>query len=110
MLDNSVLLVYTETRQQTIKGEENMNVVDMSGFVRSILKVVESHYLGNGAYCRWLWQDEMGRRRLGVNEYGCADAANILYTIDEFVCSEEERAARISALRSMQDPETGMFT
>ncbi|MBR2459788.1 MAG: hypothetical protein IKB34_00950 [Clostridia bacterium] len=82
----------------------------MSGFVRSILKVVESHYLGNGAYCRWLWQDEMGRRRLGVNEYGCADAANILYTIDEFVCSEEERAARISALRSMQDPETGMFT
>ena len=82
----------------------------MSRFVRDAKKTVESHYIGNGAYCRWLWQNEKGDRRLGINEYGCADAANILYTIDEFVCSEEERKARIDALRSMQDRDSGMFT
>lgn len=82
----------------------------MSRFVRDAKKTVESHYLGNGEYCRWLWQNEKCTRRLGINEYGCADAANILYTIDEFVCSDEERSARIAALRNMQDPETGMFT
>ena len=64
-----------------------MNKIDMSKFVREVKEVVDDHYLGNGEYCRWLWQDEKGGRRLGVNEYGCADAANILYTIDEFgVC------------------------
>ncbi len=87
-----------------------MNKIDMSKFVREVKAVVDSHYLGNGEYCRWLWQNENENRRLGVNEYGCADAANILYTIDEFVCSEEERKARINALCGMQNPETGMFT
>ena len=87
-----------------------MKPIDMSRFVREMKTVVESHYLGNGEYARWIWQNEGKPRRLGVNEYGCADAANILYTIDEFVCSDEERAMRIAALRALQDPETGMFT
>ncbi|MBR2459789.1 MAG: hypothetical protein IKB34_00955 [Clostridia bacterium] len=84
--------------------------MDISRFVRELKAVVESHYLGNGAYCRWLWQNEKKTRRLGVNEYGCADAANILYSIDEFVCSDEDRRLRIEALQSLQNPDTGMFT
>lgn len=87
-----------------------MNKIDLSRFVRDVKKTVESHYIGNGAYCRWLWQNENGTRKLGINEYGCADAANILYTLNEFVFSDTERAERIAALRGMQDPETGMFT
>ena len=86
-----------------------MKRIDMSRFIRDTKKTVESHYLGNGAYCRWLWQNEQGTRRLGINEYGCADAANILYSINEFVFSEDERAQRIAALRGMQDPETGLY-
>jgi uncharacterized membrane-anchored protein YitT (DUF2179 family) len=46
---------------------------------------------------------------MGKNEYGCADAMNLLYTINEFSCDEETRKARIAALQSMQDPETGLF-
>ena len=87
-----------------------MKQIDISRFVRDIKKVVESHYLGNGEYCRWLWQNEAGSRELGVNEYGCADAANILYTIDEFVFVGEERKARLEALRRLQNPQNGMFT
>ena len=87
-----------------------MKPINISRFVRELKNVVESHYLGNGEYARWIWQNEGKPRRLGVNEYGCADAANILYSIDEFVCSAEEREMRIAALRALQDPETGMFT
>ena len=87
-----------------------MKPIDMSRFVHELKTVVDNHYLGNGEYARWIWQNENKPRRLGVNEYGCADAANILYTIDEFVCSDEERAMRIAALRALQNPETGMFT
>ena len=47
--------------------------------------VVKSHYLGNGAYARYIRQNEEGTRKLGINEYGCADAMNILYTINEEV-------------------------
>ena len=87
-----------------------MEKIDISRFVRDLKKVVESHYLGNGEYARWIWQSESRPRRLGVNEYGCADAANILYTIDEFVCSDEDRKLRIAALQALQNPETGMYT
>lgn len=86
-----------------------MEKIDISRFISDVKKVVAGHYLGNGEYCRWLWQNEKCDRELGCNEYGCADAANILYTIDEFVFTDEERSARIAALRALQDPETGLF-
>ena len=85
--------------------------LDISNIILAVKNTVDSHKLeAPGEYCRWLWQNPDGTRRLGVNEYGCADALNILYTIGELICSDEERAARISVLRSMQDPKTGMFT
>lgn len=41
--------------------------------------------------------------------YGCADAANILYTLNRFPADGEERAAHRSAIQSFQDPERGIF-
>ncbi len=83
---------------------------DIRQLIKDIHKTVKKHELSvPGQYSRWIWQDKSESRFLGVNEYGCADAANILYTIGEFVCDEKTRNARIRALQELQDPETGMF-
>lgn len=87
-----------------------MEKIDIRPIIKAAHETVKSHELCDGAFCRWLWQNEAGTRKLGKNEYGCADAINILYTIGEFGCDEETRRARIEALRSMQDPKTGMFS
>lgn len=76
-----------------------------------IYATVMSHRLsGEGEYTRWLWQDKNGNRKLGINEYGCADAANILYTIGEFPADEKTRESFVRTLRGLQNPETGLFT
>lgn len=54
-----------------------------------------------GAYCRYPGQ--------GTNPYGCADAANLLYTIGHFERNPEKRAAAIAELRNFQAPESGLF-
>ena len=83
------------------------NIDELIGRIR---ETVETHRLENeGEYCRWLWQNEAKPRKLGLNEYGCADAANILYTINDFVEEPEKRAGWIRTLRSLQDKETGMY-
>ena len=87
-----------------------METFDIRPLVRAIHKTVKSHELEKkGQYCRWLWQNSEGNRDLGSTAYGCADAANILYTINEFYCDEETRNARIAELQALQNPETGMF-
>lgn len=87
-----------------------MNGLDIRPVIAAMKETVANHELAQkGAYCRWLWQDKKGTRELGINEYGCADAMNILYTINDFCCDEETRCARISVLQSLQDKETGMF-
>ena len=48
-----------------------------------------------------------GDRDLGVNPYGCADAANILYTIGRFPAESAERSDWVEVLQSLQDPEIG---
>ena len=84
--------------------------MDANGSVNKARRIVARHRLAEGQYCRWLWQNEKGRRELGVNEYGCADAANILYTIGDFVREPEKRAAWVRTIQGQQDPGTGMFT
>ena len=60
-------------------------MLDAQKIVEKISATVASHRLENeGEYSRWLWQNEGNTRELGINEYGCADAVNILYTIGEF--------------------------
>ena len=76
--------------------------------IREIRLCVDRHNLGNfGEYSRWLWGEN---RNLGLNEYGCADAANILYTISNFPRKEEERKGFISALQGLQDSVTGLYS
>ena len=87
-----------------------MKKIDIRHIVAAARDTVNSHELDTkGAYCRWLWQDDKGYRELGINEYGCADAMNILYTINDFYCDEETRRARINALLSLQKKDSGMF-
>ena len=88
-----------------------MEKLDIRPVIKAIRETVDNHALKQeGAYCRWLWQNEAGNRNLGVNEYGCADALNILYTLNDFICDEQTRQARIQVLQSLQDEKTGMFT
>ena len=75
-----------------------------------IRETVDNHRLSQeGAYCRYLWQDEKNSRKMGLNEYGCADAINLLYTINEFPRDLKCRENHIKVLLSLQDPETGLF-
>lgn len=62
--------------------------------IEKIHGVVDAHQLPDGGYCRWLW-DKNGTRELGINEYGCADAANILYTIGCFPQANDTARERL---------------
>ncbi len=86
-----------------------METVVIDDLVEEIAKCVEKHRLAAGQYSRWLWDNGSGRN-VGINEYGCADAANIYYTIGRFPQKSEERAEWIKALQNMQDKETGLFS
>ena len=61
-------------------------MLDIRDLVNRIEETVQNHNLPDrpGVYVRWLWQNKSANRELGPNEYGCADAANILYTIGKF--------------------------
>ena len=82
---------------------------NIDSIIQSAAQTVASHKIAAGDYCRWLWQNEKGNRELGSNPYGCADAANILYSIGQFPEDDSERAASVHHLRKFQDPETGLF-
>ena len=68
-----------------------------------------SHRIAPGQYARWTRQPSWTDAPLGINAYGCADAANILYTIGDFPEDAEERTAFVRTLQAMQDPGTGLF-
>lgn len=83
---------------------------DISDFISATKNIVASHGLGRtGAYRRWNWQNQESTRDLSLNPYGCADAANILYTIGSFPRGVEERMQWIRVLRSLQGREHEMF-
>ena len=83
-------------------------MINLDSLIEKIAGVVESHYLGNGAYARYLWQDQKNSRKMGINEYGCADAMNILYTINRFPTGKAREEA-LAALQGLQNKETGLF-
>ncbi|MEW6355080.1 MAG: hypothetical protein AB1696_02035 [Planctomycetota bacterium] len=83
---------------------------DIRNFIESVREIVASHNLGEpGAYRRWNRQNADSTRDLSLNPYGCADAANILYTIGFFPRDSREREGFVQTLRSQQDSETGLF-
>lgn len=83
---------------------ETRNIDDLIKIIRNS---VEEHKLDTGKYSRWIFGEN---RDLGLNEYGCADAANILYSIGDFPQDLNERSSFIKTLQAMQDPETGLFS
>lgn len=82
---------------------------NIDGLIEKIYSAVKSHKLAPGQYARWLWNNEKGNRNLGSSEYGCADAANILYTIGRLATDADEKSAAISALQAFQHKDTGLF-
>ena len=88
------------------RGTEPMNI---DPIVEKIHRCVRKHELGAGAYARYTRPDEAKGRTVEVNPYGCADAANLLYTIGNFERDPQRRAESIAVMQAMQDPETGLF-
>lgn len=85
-----------------------MKPICLDPLIREIEACVARHKLTeDGEYARWTFGEG---KDLGRNEYGCADAANILYTIGAFPRDEKERAGFVKHLRAMQNPETGMYS
>ena len=80
-----------------------MKTIDIQPLVERLAKAVDRRELAPGKYARHLWQGTL-------NAYGCADAANILYTLNRFPRELERRANAVSALRALQNPESGLFT
>ncbi|MCK6555861.1 hypothetical protein L6Q96_14990 [Candidatus Binatia bacterium] len=81
----------------------------LADLISRVEAIVAAHAVGDtGAYARWLWQDESGSRQLGINEYGCADAANVLYTIGGFP-EVGDRPAWVRVLQARQDATGGLF-
>ena len=78
--------------------------MNIQPLVEKIAREVERHAIPGrpGAYRRYLTGD--------ANPYGCADAANIWYTLGIFPRDLDFRAACVAELRKFQDPETGLFS
>ncbi len=83
---------------------------NIDNLVEIIYNTVMSHKLDEGKYARWLVNDEAETRNLNSSEYGCADAANILYTIGRFETDDAKRKAAVKELQSFQNPESGLFS
>jgi len=62
-----------------------------------------------GEYHRILKASDDKSNKTGVTAYGCADAACILYTLDELPTDPAHRESWIGAIRQFQNPETGLF-
>ena len=83
---------------------------NLQPFINEVQKILSAHYLGEaGKYAQWVKQNEAGKRNLGATPYGCAIAANILYTIHAMPADFAEREQFVKVLQSFQNPENGLF-
>jgi hypothetical protein len=83
---------------------------DLTSFLESVRRILDRHRLETpGAYARWTLPGPEGPRDGGANPYGCADAANILYTLTALPRDEEERRGFVATLQGFQDPADGLF-
>ncbi len=83
----------------------------MQPVVAAALATLDAARLGCGRYARWLGSERecRGAEGFALNPYGCADAANILYTLGHFPRDLRDRSEWIQALQEMQDPTSGLF-
>lgn len=81
---------------------------DLSGFIDFLRPWLARYQLaGTGIYTRHLHKAGYDSSR--PDAYGSADAANILYMIGALPADGSVRDDWIAALRSFQDPDTGIF-
>ncbi len=84
--------------------------IDLTEWIGAVERAIALHALGPpGSHRRWLRQDAAGARDDGINPYGCADAANLLYSIGRLPSDAAERAAWVATLQGLQDPADGLF-
>ncbi|MFA6961548.1 MAG: hypothetical protein WC205_12405 [Opitutaceae bacterium] len=85
-------------------------IIDLQPVIDAALSTLEAACLGPGRYARWLGA-ERARHAGGadINPYGCADAANILYTTGHFPRNPAGRVEWVGALQAMQDAGSGLF-
>lgn len=87
-------------------------MIDLAPFIDAIPPLLARHALDRpGAYQRYTrpGRDDRGNpRAFDCNAYGCADAANLLYTLGRLP-GGAERAGWIETLHSLQDPVSGEF-
>ena len=82
---------------------------DIEPILQKIRDTVKSHKLAaEGQYSRYLHFIPEGET-LRLNEYGVADAANILYSLGDFSASPLFREGFVDAFAALQDPTTGLF-
>lgn len=82
--------------------------MNIQPLIQEIKKTVRAHELDNGGYRRYQSANGRPGRKMGNNEYGCADAANILYTVGAFERDPACRQELVSAIRSFQHAD-GLF-
>lgn len=85
-------------------------MLDIRSVVDRCEATIAGHNLGApGAYLRWsrAWANHPLESE--PNPYGCADAANILYSIGRFSRRANERRQWIASLQALQDKQTGLF-
>ena len=66
------------------KKAKSMVRLNINPILEKIKSLLERHKVAVGQYSRWIGRDDAGKPVLRVDEYGCADAANILYTLNSF--------------------------
>jgi len=79
-------------------------------FLAAVLRIVERHALGApGDHARYTLPGPRGPRDTSSNPYGCADAANILYTVGRMPRDPSLRVGFVEVLRAFQSHEDGLF-
>lgn len=83
-------------------------MTDLTSLLTRLEALVAAHRTGTpGVYRRW--RSPGAGRDLAPNPYGCADAANLLYTLGRLPGDPRARDAFVSALNGFQDPDSGLF-
>lgn len=82
---------------------------DLAPFLTVAERILARHALeAPGGYARWTLDGADGPRSREADPYGCADAANLLYTLGRFPREAARREAFVTTLRALQDPADGL--
>lgn len=85
--------------------------IDLRPFLSAASASIEAHAMDAPGAFRRFTRDvgPEGARTLAIDPYGCADAANLLYTLGRLPREPVARNAVVERLRSLQDAHTGLF-